>query len=259
MNERDTLIAYFAPRDLKLSKSLILRLGYDVLELRYLPHDIAWKILKGFIERINYEYILIVVDDVIVYRDNIELMKEAHEELGDKVISALMPLGMGLSGARIWFSVTDKVLTRRPLRYADYELWDIRKVEAKLRKGRYHKVFYTGFGFTLIPRKVLEILPCEGMARYPSRVFGYFIRRPMQIDVRHSIELWRHGIEHYVDLMNVVNHLGNLRDLVPTGLVEPKVIFYERGTNIYDITNLFPIDDMIKRILVRGTYRGVTQ
>ncbi len=259
MNERDTLIAYFAPRDLKLSKSLILRLGYDVLELRYLPHDIAWKCLKYFVEESKHEYVLITVDDVLVYRDNIELMKEAHEILGDKVISALMPLGMGLAGSRVWFSVTDKVLDKRPIRYADYDLWDIREVERKYRETRFHRVFYTGFGFTLIPKEVLEILPCEGMARYPSRVFGYFIRRPMQIDVRHSIELWRHGIEHYVDLMNIVNHLGNLRDLVPTGLVEPKVIFYERGTNVYDITNLFPIDDMIKRILVRGTYRGVTQ
>ena len=250
MDRSDTVIAYFAPREVLLSQKLILNTGYDVLILKYLPHDVAWRVLKEFLRKYGYDYTVITVDDVLVYGDNVRLMEEAHDILGDKVISALMTMGMGLAVNEVWFSVTDKVLTRRPLTYRDYSLWNIETVNRKLREGRFHKVFYTGFGFTLMPSKVVELLPCEGMVRVPQRWMGRLIRKVQQIDVRHSIELHKRGIEHYVDLMNVVNHLGNLRALVPRHRVPYGVVLVEKGKVIYDLSGEFPIEDWTKEILV---------
>ena len=250
MDWKDTVILYFSPRNIPFTNKSILDLQYDVLMLKYLPHDIAFKVAKKFVESRGYDYVVITTDDVIVYYDNVIMMEEAHEVLGDKVISALMPLGMGLAGNNIWFSVTEKVLTRRPMTYRDYDLWDIRKVIAKAREKRFHKIFYTGFGFTLVPSKIFEVLSFRPMARLPARVFGRIIRKTMQIDVATSMELHEMGVEHYVDVYNVVHHLGNLRDLLPRGKVSHKVIFCPAGKLCEDVTAEFPIEEWLKEITI---------
>jgi len=250
MDWRDTVILYFSPRNIPFTNRAVLDLQYDVLVLKYLPHDVAFRVAKEFVRSRGYDYAVISVDDVVIYYDNIVMMEEAHEELGDVVISALMPLGMGLAGNNIWFSVTDKVLTRRPLTYRDYELWDIRKVIAKAREKRFHRVFYTGFGFTLMPSKVLQALSFKGLARYPTRVFGRIIRKTMQIDVATSMELHRMGVEHYVDVYNVVHHIGNLRDLLPKRKVNYRVIFCPAGKLCEDVTEEFPIEEWLSEIAV---------
>jgi len=246
----NTIILFFNPRNIPISLYWARKSFFDVLEIRYLPHDVAWKVAKKFMMDTDYEYAIIQVDDVVAFPFNYSELMEANKHLGDVVISALMELGQNMGLRGVYFSVTDKVLERRPFTYAEYGLWDMDKVLAKLREGRYHKVFYTGFGLTLMPKNVLIRLSFEPMARYKDRIFGYWYWRPVQIDVRTSMELWEMGIPHYVDLMNLVNHLGNLRYMLPKEKVEPKVVYYGYFGEPEDLTENFPIEKWLKEHMV---------
>lgn len=263
---QNTILIFFNPRDISITYHRACLSGLPILRIRYLAHDIAFKVAQAFVKATDYEFVIWQVDDVLAYRVNYDIQLMNARRFPNAVVDVVAPLGMGMGVNKVLFAVTDKVLERRPLTYWDYAFWDFDTFQAKYNEKRYHRVFHTGYSLPIMRREIFLSIDFKPMARVISKVFGRRIKKPMQIDVHTSMELYKKKIPLIVDTHNVVLHFGNLRYLVPREKRDYKVTYINHEGVERDITGMFPIEKWYKEIetgterlfRIRSWFRMVT-